>query len=569
MAYILNKTDGTALVTVLDNATTSDYSVSFIGKNYLPYGETLNENLLHLLENSASVTTARPVNPLIGQTWYNKTDNTLYVCYQERAGSVPAKFRALAKSNVGSGTPVDPAAGDLWFDPVAGVLKAYAGSAKGWITIGPTPQANWTQTDSAQPDFIKNKPAAFTPDLSVKNNGTVLASRTTSINFAGPGVTASLVSGTTNSIDIKINGVSIGSTAPTAPAAGALWYENNNVGRGFIFDGNSWVDFSPQLPAAGSSAPTLPATNAVGYLYNNGSGSITWSPISSSSSAATALSALTDVDTTGVAVGNVLKYTSVGGTSKWRPAATSAPTAASTSFTLATTDGSAKSMGVVLTPGTWQVILDTRLTITNDYNHDNELTQIATVGSVTVTTSLKTNRGGGAGHGRFSHMSDVAVGEFTLTVDTPIVMAMQAAVPGTVAHTPVGSTLTVSKIASTDAQNIYSGTMPTFTVPAATGLGVGQTWKNVKHARAFAQTYTNNTGAPIMVSIGIEMLGVDVDAGIYNNSELFVNSISMGQVGDLSRGSGQLSAIVPAGGTYKVITDSTLYASIWSWAELS
>jgi hypothetical protein len=46
---------------------------------------------------------------------------------------------------------------------------------------------------------------------------------------------------------------------------------------------------------------------------------------------------------------------------------------------------------------------------------------------------------------------------------------MQAAVPGdTGMHSPVGSTLTVSKIASTDAQNLYSGTMPTFSVSTTT-----------------------------------------------------------------------------------------------------
>jgi hypothetical protein len=567
MAYILNKTDGTALVTVLDNATTgTDYSVTFIGKNYLPYGETLNESLLHLLENSASTTTARPINPVIGQTWYNKTDKTLYVCYQERAGTTPAQFRALAKSNVGSGTPVDPSVGDLWFDSVEGVLKAYSGATNGWVTIGPTPQPDWTQTDGTRPNFIKNKPLSFTPDLSVKNSGTVLSPRTTAINFIGSGVTASLVSGTTNNIDVSIiGGVSVSSTAPTNPATGSLWYENASVGRGFIYDGTSWVDFSPQLPAVGSSAPTLPATNATGYLYNNGTGTITWSAVSTAAPV-TALSALTDVDATGVAVGNVLTYTSVSGVSKWRPVATSTPTptaAASTSFTLATTDGSAKSMGVVLTPGTWQVILDTRLTITNDYNHNNELTQIATVGSVTVTTSLKTNRGGGAGHGRFIHMSDVAVGEFTLTVDTAIVMAMQAAVPGTGAHTPVGSTLTVSKIASTDAQNIYSGTMPTFTPPSASGLGVGQTWKNVTANRAVDTLYTNNTSAPIFIAIGVYR---------YNDSvQLLVDSMIVGYCGGVDGGSGQLTAVVPVGSTYKIngVVSKLGGNTIASWAELS
>jgi hypothetical protein len=35
-------------------------------------------------------------------------------------------------------------------------------------------------------------------------------------------------------------------------------------------------------------------------------------------------------------------------------------------------------------------------------------------------------------------------------------------------QSPVGSTLTVSKIAATDAQNLYSGTMPTFNVSLTT-----------------------------------------------------------------------------------------------------
>jgi hypothetical protein len=504
MAYILNKTDGTALVTVANNSTTgSDYSVTFIGKNYLPYGETLNESLLHLLENSASVAADRPENPVVGQTWYNKSNNTLNVCYQERVGISSARFRTLAHSNSGSFAPSDPNIGDLWFDISTEKLKVYLGVG-GWRVIGPAPQADWAQTDSTQLDYIKNRPTAFTANLTILNKGSLISTQPTSINFTGDGVAATLISGTNDSIVVNIPGatsnnntVSIGSSAPPSPTAGQLWYENASIGRGFIYDGVQWVDFSPAIGGGTSTPSTAPTSNI--------------------------------------------------------------PIAASTSFTLATTDGSAKSMGVVLTPGTWQVILDTRLTTKNDYNHDATMTQIAKVGSVTVTTEIKTNRGGGAGHGRSSlGSSDIAVGEFTLLVDTPLVMSMEDAVPGDAGmQLPVGSTLTVTKIAATDAQKIYSGTMPTFTPPSASGLGVGQTWKTVTSNRVSNTPYTNSTGAPIMVALSF-YLRQDLVATVEVGSVMVLkaNSPSVGNWLNLT-------FVVPNNTTYRV-TENGWLDVIWT-----
>lgn len=510
MAYILNKTDGTALVTVEDNSTTgTNYSVKFIGKNYLSYGEDLNESLLHLLENSASVSADRPAKPVIGQTWYNKTDGNLYVCYQEAVGVTAARFKALAKSNFGTTTPTNPVAGDIWFDLTNSLLKIYIDSTTGWLTIGPS-IANWTQATSTAPDYIKNKPTAFAAALTVKDEGidvNVVNSVTVPpkiINFTGAGVTATLASGTTDSIIVDI-------------------------------------------PGGGNSLPA----NSTGYLYNSGNGTLSWVSLTPS----TALASLSDVDTTGVAAGNVLKYTTVGGVSKWRP---STSMAASTSFTLATTNGAAKSMGVVLTPGTWQVILDTRLTTINDYNQDVNLTQSATVGSVTVSTSIRTYRAGGSGHGRQGlGASDIAVGEFTITVDTPVNMAMAAAVPGDAGlQAPVGSTLTVSKIASTDAQNLYSGTMPTFTFPGGSGVGVGQTWQNLTSSRVTNTAYRNTSTAPIFVVVAASgyargALQVSIDN---------VNWITVGIASDFASSASSANAVIPANSYYRF----TAAFNVWS-----
>lgn len=76
MAYNINKSNGDFLVAVeegtADNVATS---LRLIGKNYSNYGESLNENLVHILENFASF--SPPASPLKGQLWYDDTDDIL------------------------------------------------------------------------------------------------------------------------------------------------------------------------------------------------------------------------------------------------------------------------------------------------------------------------------------------------------------------------------------------------------------------------------------------------------------------------------------------------------------
>jgi tRNA A37 methylthiotransferase MiaB len=68
MSYILNKTDGSKITEIIDGVidqTTTD--LTLIGKNFSSYGEFLNENFIHLLENFSS--TAQPNKPITGQLW--------------------------------------------------------------------------------------------------------------------------------------------------------------------------------------------------------------------------------------------------------------------------------------------------------------------------------------------------------------------------------------------------------------------------------------------------------------------------------------------------------------------
>ena len=77
MAYTINKTDGSIVATVEDGVLDTTTTVSLIGRNFQSYGEPFNENLIKLLENSASSTA--PSSPLKGELWYDTSGGELKV----------------------------------------------------------------------------------------------------------------------------------------------------------------------------------------------------------------------------------------------------------------------------------------------------------------------------------------------------------------------------------------------------------------------------------------------------------------------------------------------------------
>lgn len=76
MPYTIDySTSSKTPIVVNDGTVDTSTSVSLIGKNYTRFGEILNENVLHLLENFASGTA--PTNPTEGQLWYDTTNSKL------------------------------------------------------------------------------------------------------------------------------------------------------------------------------------------------------------------------------------------------------------------------------------------------------------------------------------------------------------------------------------------------------------------------------------------------------------------------------------------------------------
>jgi hypothetical protein len=97
MAYTIVKSDGTVLTTIADGTiNTTSTSLGLPGRNYAGYGQALDTNFVHVLENFADNTP--PANPLRGQLWFNTNDNTLRVCPAD-GESVASEWLILASTS--------------------------------------------------------------------------------------------------------------------------------------------------------------------------------------------------------------------------------------------------------------------------------------------------------------------------------------------------------------------------------------------------------------------------------------------------------------------------------------
>lgn len=142
MAYTINLTDGQIFATIADGTINTSSSMTLIGKNYAGYGQFLDDNFIHLLENGANTTP--PGAPLTGQLWWDKTNNLLKV-YN---GTI---FKTISAATSSSSAPTSNVQGDLWYDTVNQQLKVYTGTT--WLIVGPT-YSSGTGVTGAIPDTI-------------------------------------------------------------------------------------------------------------------------------------------------------------------------------------------------------------------------------------------------------------------------------------------------------------------------------------------------------------------------------------------------------------------------------
>ena len=176
MAYTINLTDGTVFATVNDGTVNTASSMTLVGKNYAGYGEFLDENFIHLLENGSNTTA--PAAPLTGQLWWDKT-NTLLKVYN---GTV---FKTISAATASATQPASNVTGDLWYDTTNQQVKVYTGSS--FIVVGPA----FTSTEGtagAIPETVNDNTATphYITGLYVAGTRVAIVSKDANFTAAAP-----------------------------------------------------------------------------------------------------------------------------------------------------------------------------------------------------------------------------------------------------------------------------------------------------------------------------------------------------------------------------------------------
>lgn len=207
MAYTILNSDGSTLLLLADNTVDqSTTSLTLIGKNYTPYGEHYNNNLIKLLTNSANTSGRPPRSPLRGQLWYDTTARRLKV-YDDG-------FRSISGAIVSTDAPNDLSPGEFWFDSSTDQLKIRVGNNV--LTVGPffpktVGQTGWVLPDVDVRDDVDNVRNVtvlqnYGNNIGMLSDSEFNLSTNDSLTYFNTSTTSTVVGGLTIFGDIKATG---------------------------------------------------------------------------------------------------------------------------------------------------------------------------------------------------------------------------------------------------------------------------------------------------------------------------------------------------------------------------
>lgn len=195
MAYIINKFNGEQLIVLEDGTIDTSTSLGLVGRNYVGYGEVQNENFLYLLENFAN--DAPPSRPLLGQIWFNTSENVANV-YNGTTWS------PIGAAKLSATAPAAPNDGSLWLDTRANQLKIWNGTS--WGFIGPEAVAGFGST-RARAASLEDSIGDPRPVIFLETDGAIFAICTAESFTINP---SNAITGFENNL---IAGINLSSTA--------------------------------------------------------------------------------------------------------------------------------------------------------------------------------------------------------------------------------------------------------------------------------------------------------------------------------------------------------------------
>jgi hypothetical protein len=272
MTYVINNYDGSVLGAVADRtADSTSTSLRLPGREYRPYGETVVENLVWMLQNFSGA--SAPLNPIGGQLWYDSSNKLLNV-YDASTGL----WQSTGSSLSGESFPPSAADGQIFYHQLKNQLFVRDITLSDpWRLVGPVGAADSSDPSSeivadahtsVTAQTVIDTSSAAHKILSLNVGGTVVAVISEDATFA---VSAGAINGFPNSsiqpgINLRtgavLNGVAVETTEATDAISLGGIAAANYMRRDASNQPTSNNTFD--LGTAGSVYANIYATNFVG-----------------------------------------------------------------------------------------------------------------------------------------------------------------------------------------------------------------------------------------------------------------------------------------------------------------
>ena len=257
MAYVINKSDGTALTTLQDATVDNSTSLTLVGRNYIGYGEAQNENYLFLLENFAHDTA--PLRPIQGQLWFDNTINVMKV-YDG------TQWVAVGSATISATPPQDPPSGSFWFKTPSNTLHTWDGSQ--WVFIGPETSEGFGVTRARSTTLLSDTNITY-PVIMLTVNDVVIGILSSSPFTIGPANPVAGFSDLDAGLTLNSSVYAKGTLHGNADTATKLETRRNI--NGVLFDGSADITLK-----ASTTNKLISGDYIVGSDFD-GSSQLTWS----------------------------------------------------------------------------------------------------------------------------------------------------------------------------------------------------------------------------------------------------------------------------------------------------